>query len=279
MQTERESFVVDNPQLNHLTICLKGGGDLGTGVAVRLYKAGLTRLVFLETERPLAVRRTVCFSDAVYTGAQTVEGVTARRCDGVEALEDIFSRHEIPVLVDPQWMSLQQFKPDVVVDAILAKRNLGTTLNEAPLVIGLGPGFYAGKDVHCIVETNRGHFLGSTIYSGPPQANTGVPGIIEGYGIERVLWSDRAGVFETTYDIGDMIKKGEPIGTVDGHPVLSKLDGVIRGLLRSETEVKKGTKIGDVDPRGDVAYCSLVSEKSRAIGGGVLEAILYKFLH
>ncbi|MFK5925471.1 MAG: selenium-dependent molybdenum cofactor biosynthesis protein YqeB [Desulfuromusa sp.] len=269
---------MNNKPLKNLTICIKSGGDLATGVAARLYKAGLKRLILLETERPLAVRRNVSYAEAVYHGIQTVEGITARLCCSAEQFEDVFAAGEIAIIVDPQWSTLQQISPDVVVDAILAKRNIGTTMAEAPLVIGLGPGFDAGKDVHCIIETNRGHFLGSTIYSGPAQPNTGAPGMIAGYTVERVLWSPTAGTFKTDHQIGDMIKQGEPFGFVDELPIPSKLDGVIRGLLRSETPVQEGTKLGDVDPRGEVAYCSLVSEKSRAIGGGVLEAILHNYL-
>ncbi len=267
-----------NKSLKDLTICIKSGGDLATGVAARLYKAGFKRLVLLETERPLAVRRNVSFAEAVYNGTQTVEGITAQLCQSADDFESVFATGKIVIIVDPQWTTLQQISPDVVVDAILAKRNLGTTKNEAPLVIGLGPGFNAGQDVHCIIETNRGHFLGSTIYSGPAQENTGAPGVIAGYTVERVLWSPVAGTFKSDHQIGDILKQGEPLGFVDDLPVLSKLDGVIRGLLRSETPVQKGTKLGDVDPRGEVAYCSLVSEKSRAIGGGVLEAILHHYL-
>lgn len=264
--------------LKDLIICIKSAGDLATGVAVRLHRSGLKKLVLIETERPLAVRRNVSFSDAVYNKIQTVEGVTARLCANPEVFDDVFAAGEIAVIVDPQWSTLKQFSPDVVVDAILAKHNLGTTKTEASLVIGLGPGFDAGKDVHCVIETNRGHFLGSTIYSGSAMENTGVPGLIAGYGIERVLWSPVDGAFRTDHQIGDMIKQGEPLGFVEDLPVLSQLDGVIRGLLYSETPVKKGTKLGDVDPRGEVSYCSLISEKSRAIGGGVLEAILHHYL-
>ncbi|MCF6265686.1 MAG: EF2563 family selenium-dependent molybdenum hydroxylase system protein, partial [Desulfuromusa sp.] len=208
----------------------------------------------------------------------TVEGITARLCRNIGEFEEVFAAGEIAIIVDPQWATLKQISPDVVVDAILAKRNLGTTRAESPLVIGLGPGFNAGEDVHCIIETNRGHFLGLTIYSGPAQPNTGAPGVIAGYTVERVLWSPVAGTFQTDHQIGDMIKQGEPLGFVDELPIPSKLDGVIRGLLRSATPVQQGTKLGDVDPRGEVSYCSLVSEKSRAIGGGVLEAILHNYL-
>ena len=265
-------------KLKDLTICIKSGGDLATGVAVRLFKAGFRRLVLLETAFPLAVRRTVCLSEAVYNGTHVVENVTARRCDDLRALAAIQNAGEIPVLVDPQWLLLPQLKPAVVIDAILAKKNLGTRIDEADLVIGLGPGFSAGRDVHCVVETNRGHFLGSTIYSGSAQENTGIPGVIAGYSIERVLWSPQDGLFTTDHEIGDRVHQGEVFGMVDDTPVFSQLDGVIRGLLRTQTPVRKRTKLGDVDPRGEVAYCSLVSEKSRAIGGGVLEAILHRFM-
>jgi xanthine dehydrogenase accessory factor len=264
--------------LKNLIICIKGGGDLATGVAIRLFNANFTNIIILETEKPLAVRRTVTFSEAVYEKEKTVENVTAKLCDNSNLIKDCWAENKIPVVVDPKWTILKNINPDVVIDAIIAKKNLGTKISEAPLVIGLGPGFEAGKDVHCVIETNRGHFLGKLIYKGKASENTGVPGIVMGYGIERVIWAEAEGLFTTDYNIGDLVKKDEVIAKVGNVPVKSKLDGVIRGLLRNNIKVKKGTKLADVDPRNDPSYCSFVSEKSRALGGSVLEAILNKFM-
>jgi xanthine dehydrogenase accessory factor len=264
-------------KLTDLVICVKGAGDLATGVVIRLFNSGFRKIVLLETSEPLAVRRTVTFSEAVYDKVKTVEGITSRLVDNFNEIEFIFKNNEIPVVIDPKWTVLDFIKPDVVIDAILAKKNMGTNLNEAPLVVGLGPGFYAGKDVHCVVETNRGHFLGTLIYEGKAADNTGVPGIVMGFGIERVIWSPADGKFKSEYKIGDAVKKDEVIAEVSGVPVKSKLDGVIRGLLRNNINIKKGVKVADVDPRGDASYCRFVSEKSRAIGGAVLEAILKKY--
>lgn len=266
-----------NKPLNELVIYIKSGGDLATGVAVRLFCAGFKKIVLIETEAPLAVRRTVSFSDAVYNKSHTVEGITSRLCQNTDDIAVAHEAGEIPILVDPKWKMLQEIKPDVVIDAILAKKNLGTHIEEAPLVIGFGPGFTASEDVDCIIETNRGHFLGTVIYKGSAQDNTGVPGIIQGFGIERVLWTPVDGIFNTQYDIGDLVDEGDVICKVGETEIKSKLKGVIRGLLRSDLNIKKGTKVADVDPRGDASYCNYVSEKSRAIGGGVLEAILNKY--
>ncbi|WP_040463148.1 selenium-dependent molybdenum cofactor biosynthesis protein YqeB [Limisalsivibrio acetivorans] len=260
--------------LTELTICLKGGGDLATGVALRLYHSGLKRIVILEADQPLAVRRTVCLSEAVNAGSHTVEDITSVRIDDVNDAEAVLAEAKIPVLRDPEWKSLKSLKPDVVIDAILAKRNLGTTMDEAPLVIGLGPGFTAGVDVHCVIETNRGHYLARVLWDGSAQANTGAPGAVKGYTVERVVWAEASGTFHTDKAIGDHVEAGESIGTLDNNIVTTEIKGVLRGLLPGGTRINKGTKIADIDPRDDAAYCGFVSEKSLAIGGGVLEAVL-----
>jgi len=265
--------------INIPTITIRGAGDLATGVALRLYRAGLTRLLLLETANPLAVRRSVAFSEAVYHGEMTVEGIKATRVSSPDLIEKAWDNDTIPVLVDPEASSLTQVKPDVLVDAILAKRNIGTTMDQAPLVIGLGPGFTAGQDVHRVVETKRGHHLGRVITDGPAAANTGVPGVIEGFSIERVHWAAHEGTFTTPYDIGQMVEKGDIIGTVNDTPVVAALSGVIRGLLRDSTPVVKRTKLGDVDPRGTISYCGEVSDKALSIGGGVLETICAHIFH
>ncbi len=255
------------------TIVIRGAGDLATGVALRLYRAGLRKLVLLETANPLAVRRTVAFSEAVYHGQVSVEGVTAEflRVPGSAAAS--WKNGRIPVLADPSAETLATLRPEVLVDAIIAKRNLGTSRSQAPLVIGLGPGFTAGEDVHKVVETKRGHRLGRVLSIGSAEPNTGVPGNVGGFTIERVYWAESPGVFSTPLQIGDTVSKGETLGTVAGIPVVAAITGVVRGLLRDGTPVTKRTKLGDVDPRGILAYCGEVSDKALSIGGGVLEAI------
>ncbi len=263
-------------------IVVRGAGDLATGVAVRLYRAGLTKILLLETENPLAVRRTVAFSEAVYGESATVENIQAVLEKKALNLEKHWQAGHIPLLVDPQAASLQALEADVLVDAILAKKNLGTRKDMAKLVIGLGPGFTAGDDVHVVIETMRGHSLGRVIQRGSALPNTGAPEAVLGYTIERVFWAEEEGIFTTKHNIGDKVKKGDAIGKVvsdyNEQFINAKFDGVIRGLLRNDTPVKKRTKLGDVDPRGEVEFCSLVSDKGLSIGGGVLEAIMPNLL-
>lgn len=247
---------------------------MASAVAWRLYMARIRRIIMLEVEFPLAVRREVSFCEAVHEGRKVVEGVEAVRVKGVEEVRAVWGTERIAVVVDPTWSVLPELGPHVVVDAILAKRNLGTTLQEAPLVIGLGPGFVAGSDVHMVIETNRGHNLGRIITSGSAEPNTGVPGTIAGYAAERVLRAPCDGVFRGLRTIGDRIRKGEVVGEVEGKPIQAEIDGVLRGLIRSGTYVRQGLKLGDIDPRGEVDYCATISDKARAIAGSVLEAIL-----
>lgn len=265
-------------KLNNLKICIKGAGDLATGVAIRLFASGFKHILMLETPAPLAVRRTVSFSEAIHLGETTVEGVSAKRVDHPDQVDPALKKGSIPVMVDPSWQILKKATFDVLIDAIVAKRNLGTRLEDAPLVIGLGPGFTAGKDVHCVVETQRGHHLGRVIRSGRAIPNTGIPGNIAGVGIERLLNAPVEGNFTTELDIGDRVNSKQIVGKVSGVPVAARIDGVLRGLLRSHTEVHRGTKLGDIDPRNEICDCSYVSDKARAIGGGVLEAILETYL-
>ncbi|MDR3555692.1 MAG: selenium-dependent molybdenum cofactor biosynthesis protein YqeB [Syntrophobacteraceae bacterium] len=260
--------------LKELTILFKGAGDLASGVAARLFRAGFKRIVMLETPSPLAIRRFVCFSEAVHEGTMSVEGIVAVRVGGRAQMLQAWRSGRIAVRVDPKWESIRELKPDVVVDAILAKKNLGTNVWEAPLVVALGPGFTAGMDSHVVVETNRGHNLGRLIYRGKAEANTGVPGNIGGYTRERVLRSPADGVFLARKKIGDSVSKGEVIGEVGGRDIVAALDGVLRGLIRPNFPVTSGLKIGDIDPRGEGDYCHTVSDKARALGGAVLEAIL-----
>jgi len=257
-----------------LVVAIKGAGEMASAVAWRLYMANIRKIFMLEAPRPVAVRRLVSFCEAVHDGRQTVEDVTAVHVASPADIQAAWSRGEIAVIVDPEWSSLAAMKPDATVDAIIAKKNLGTRPDEAPLVIALGPGFSAGEDAHLVIETNRGHHLGRIITGGPAAPNTGIPGNIAGYTKERVLRAPSDGRFDALHAIGDLVKAGDIIGTVDGHEVPAPLDGVLRGLIRSGTPVTRGLKIGDVDPRGDVGFAPTISDKARAVAGSVLEAIL-----
>ena len=260
--------------LGELTIVIKGAGEMASAVAWRLYMANFKKILMLDVATPLAVRRKVSFCEALHDGIQTVEGVKAIMAGAIGGIHTAWAQGRIAVAADPKWLLPQQVRPKVVVDAILAKKNLGTRMKDAELVIGLGPGFTAGQDVHMVIETNRGHDLGRILTAGSAQANTGVPGAIAGLTEERVLRAPVAGLFETTRSIGDLIMTGDIIGTVAGQEISSRIEGVLRGLIRSETKVTRGLKIGDVDPRGQKQSCHTISEKARAIGGSVLEAVL-----
>lgn len=263
--------------LKDLKIIIRGAGDLATGVALRLHRSGFRRMVLLETAHPLAVRRMVSFSEAINRGEVRVEGITAKRIDETLTANEWLPNDEIPVVIDPEGTSIQTLQPHIVVDAIIAKRNTGTSKNDAELVIGLGPGFTAGQDVNCVVETMRGHGLGRVIYEGCATPDTGIPGNIGGYTHERLLRAPGAGIFKTDYNIGDSVNRGDCVATVNDAPVYADLSGVLRGLLQSATPVEQGTKLGDIDPRGKAAFCHTASDKAIAIGGGVLEAILEHF--
>jgi xanthine dehydrogenase accessory factor len=264
-------------RLSDLKIIIRGAGEMATGTACRLFRSGFHKVIMTEIERPLAVRRTVSFSEALYEGTATVEGIQAVRINSPDQAVKLWRERMIPVIVDPTNTTKDVFKPDLIVDAILAKKNLGTAITDASLVIGLGPGFHAGKDVHCVVETNRGHDLGRLILDGPSMPNTGVPGDIGGYTTQRVLRAPRDGVFQARCAIGALVEQGEVVGRVDGEPVLAGIRGTLRGLIRSGIPVACGLKIGDVDPRANPIYCHTISEKARAIAGAVLEALMIRF--
>lgn len=253
---------------------IRGAGDLASGIALRLYRSGV-KIVMTDLERPMAIRRTVAFSDAILHGTMTVEDVTANYARDVQQAREILAQGMIPVLADPECRCRELLKPDVIIDAILAKRNLGTRITDAPIVIGVGPGFTAGEDCHAVVETMRGHTLGRVIYRGSALPNTNIPGLIGGFAGERVLRAPADGIFESTHRIRDLVKEGETVGFVALEPMKATISGVLRGLIADGAEVKKGLKCGDVDPRGEVAYCDTVSDKASAIGGGVLEAVLH----
>lgn len=253
---------------------IRGAGDLASGIALRLYRSGV-KIVMTDLERPMAIRRTVAFSDAILHGTMTVEDVTATYARDVQQAREILAQGMIPVFADPECRCRELLKPDVIIDAILAKRNLGTRITDAPIVIGVGPGFTAGEDCHAVVETMRGHTLGRVIYRGSALPNTNIPGLIGGFAGERVLRAPADGIFESTHRIRDLVKEGETVGFVALEPMKATISGVLRGLIADGAEVKKGHKCGDVDPRGEVAYCDTVSDKASAIGGGVLEAVLH----
>jgi len=256
-----------------MLVVIRGAGDLATGVALRLWRAGL-QVVLTDLERPTAIRRTVCFSQAILLGSCQVENVAAQRAESAEDVPAVLKRGIVPVLADPEGKCIPALRPAAVVDAILAKKNLGTRITDAPAVIGVGPGFTAGEDCHAVVETMRGHDLGRVLYTGSALPNTGIPGLIGGFAGERVLRAPADGIFHPLHAIGDQVREGDTAATVDGVPMVCTLTGVLRGILAEGTPVHRGMKSGDVDPRCEVRYCYCVSDKALAVGGGVLEAVL-----
>ena len=262
--------------LKDLVILVKGGGEMATGVAHRLARSCF-RVCVTEIAEPLAVRREVAFCEAVFEGQKEVEGMVARHVAGRAEILRAWKKGEVPVVVDPHNAIRGELKPEVVVDAILAKRNTGTRIDDAPLVIGLGPGFLVGRDAHLVIETNRGHRLGKVIEEGEADPDTGIPGEIGGYTWERVLRTPANGRFKGRKRIGDRVEKGEVVAEVEGSTVEAKIGGVLRGILRDGVRVEEQMKVGDIDPRGIREYCFTISEKARAIGGGVLEAILMRY--
>ncbi len=247
---------------------------MASAVAWRLYLANLQRIFMMEVPSPLAVRRQVSFCEALHDDQQTIEGVMAVKTVTGRQIEEAWANGLIAVTADPEWKQIKEQRPDVVIDAILAKRNLGTALMEAALVIGLGPGFTAGQDTHMVIETNRGHHLGRIITTGQAQPNTGIPGSIGGYTEERVLRAPSDGIFNACQKIGAFVKREALIGDVAGSDVRTRIDGVVRGLIRPGLHVSRGMKLGDIDPRGDPSFCDTISDKARAISGSVLESIL-----
>ena len=260
-------------------IIVRGGGDLATGTIHRLWSCGFKVLV-LETKMPAAIRRQVSVCEAVYDGEAIVEGMKATRIFSWEQAEKIIESGAVPVLVDPEGASIDMLHPRVVIDAILAKRNLGTHREMAPLTIGLGPGFCAGKDVDVVIETKRGHDLGRVIYSGMAAPNTGIPGMVGGYAKERVLHAPVEGAFKGYAGIGDIVEAGAPVAAVIGNdgtatPLTAGFSGIVRGLLRDGYPVTKGFKVADIDPRKEeLANCFTISDKARCIAGSVLEVVV-----
>jgi len=264
--------------LESMLVLVIGGGDLGTGTAHRLHRAGF-KVVVSELPQPSVIRRAVAFASAVYDGRIEVEGVEARLAEDKEEIQSLLKQGIVSVIVDPEGKARSFLNPDVIVDARLAKRNLDTAITDAPIVIGLGPGFTAAQDVHAVVETNRGHHLGRVILQGGAEPDTQVPGLVHGYGRERVLWAPCAGRFRSDAQIGQAVEAGQAVAWVAEQPVQASISGVLRGLLHNGLLVRKGQKVGDIDPRGVTEYCFTISDKARAIGGAVLEAILYLHRH
>jgi xanthine dehydrogenase accessory factor len=262
--------------VKNLKVLIRGGGELASAVACRMAQSHF-KVIMTEVAQPQAVRRNVSFCEAVYEGRKTVEGNTALLVGSVGEARAAWKAGELALIVDPDTTIRSELKPDVEIDAIIAKKNLGTRTTDAELVIGLGIGFEAGKDVHVVIETNRGHNMGRVMFEGIAEADTGNPGNIGGYTTERVMRAPRDGVFKTVKNIGDMVKVGDIVAYVEGEPVKAAIPGIVRGLLRDGTPVTKGLKAGDVDPRGNKEYCFTISDKGRTISGGVLEAILAHF--
>jgi xanthine dehydrogenase accessory factor len=263
--------------IDEVVILIRGAGEMASGVAHRLHQSHF-KVCMLEIPHPIAVRREVSFCEAIYEGEKEVEGVRSKFVSNLDEIRSVWKEGKIPILIDPDGEKTRRFiKPDVLVDAIMAKKNLGTHIKKAPLVIGLGPGFYVGKDVDFVIETNRGHDLGKMISKGAAEPDTGIPGNIGGYTVERILRTMKKGIFRPQRSIGDRVNKGSVVAVVDDFPVIAKISGIVRGLIREGVEVRKGMKVGDIDPRGRREFCFTISDKARSIGGGVLEAILYWF--
>jgi xanthine dehydrogenase accessory factor len=271
IETSDAKMALSFPELR---VLVRGGGEMASGIAYRLHLCHM-KVVITETAAPTTVRRTVAFAEAVYQGSQTIEGVQAVKVAGAEEAYRVWEEGGIPLLIDPDASSRAALGPAVVVDAIMAKRSTGTEKNFAPIVIGVGPGFNAGMNVHAVVESNRGHNLGRVVWQGQAEPDTGVPAPVGGYTDQRVLRVPRRGLFHALRDIGDRVEPGEVVAQVDGLPIEAGIQGVLRGLLKDGIVVDEGIKAGDIDPRGKREYCYLISDKARAIAGGVLEAILH----
>ena len=255
-----------------MRILIKGAGDLATGIAYRLRRCGHD-ILMTETAVPTTVRRTVAFSRAVYEGRAEVEGIKAVLVHSIGEADKVIASDRVAVIVDPEAAIKDEFAPDAVIDAIIAKKNLGTSINDAGLVIGVGPGFTAGVDCHCVVETKRGHYLGRTIYKGSAIPNTGIPGEIGGYSVERIIRAGADGEFHPVRQIGEKVLEGDVVAESGGVEIKALMPGIIRGMLQEGVQVRAGIKCGDIDARCEVSHCYTISDKARAIGGGVLEAV------
>ena len=260
--------------LSELIVLIRGGGEMATGIAHRLHRCHM-RVLITEIAMPTSVRRNVAFAEAVYEGVQIVEGVEAVRVGSGDEAYGAWERNQIPVFVDSEASIGKTLKPAVIVDATMIKKNVLIRISDAPIVIGVGPGFTAGLNVHAVIESNRGHHLGRVIWDGAAQSDTGIPASVDGYTASRVLRVPQNGIFNGLRAIGDVIAAGEPVATVNGKLIKAEISGQIRGLLRNGIQVEQGIKAGDIDPRGERGYCDSISDKARAIAGGVLEALLH----
>lgn len=259
-------------------ILIRSAGDIASGIAVRLHRCGFT-LAMTDLTKPTSIRRTVCFSEAVLHDACKVEGITAEKAMSKEDAVRIWARGRIPVFADDEGTARTLLQPDAIVDARLAKVNLDTAITDALIVIAVGPGFDAGKDCHAVIETQRGHYLGRAIYEGSAAPNTGVPGNIGGYTVERIIRAPKSGVFHPAHEIGDQVEADEIVAYVDEMPVRCQIGGTLRGILPDGIQVHQGMKSGDVDPRCRPEHCLCVSDKALSVGGGVLEALLHFGYH
>ncbi|SDP69026.1 xanthine dehydrogenase accessory factor [Desulforhopalus singaporensis] len=249
---------------------------MASGIAWRLFRSGFKNIILLDIENPMAVRRTVCFCEAIYDGRKTVDGVHAVLAQRDIEIDKTLNDNCIPVVIDPDWETILKRKPKVIIDAILAKKNLGTRIDDAELVIGLGPGFYAGSDVDMVIETHRGPNFGRVIFNGEASRDTGIPANVMGYDVERVIRAPASGRIQCAVQINDAVKAGDVIGTVQKKAVKALINGTVRGLIRNNIFVEKNVKIGDIEPRENVNNM-LVSDKSLGLGGAVLEAVLSRF--
>lgn len=257
-----------------MLIIVRGAGDLATGIIYRLYKSGF-KILALEDEKPSAIRRSVSFSECIYNLEQTVEGVKSKKVNNLKEMQECWDNKEIPVIIDPKAQYIKNLKPEIVVDAIIAKKNYGTNIKMAPITIALGPGFIAGKDVSIVIETMRGHNLGRLIFDGEALANTGEPGEIGGVTKQRVIYSEKEGIFRSVKKIGESVKKNQVLGYVDNTPIYATIEGILRGVIPDNYLVKSKLKIADIDPRlNEYSNCFTISDKARSLGGSVLEAIL-----
>lgn len=257
-----------------MLIIVRGAGDLATGIIYRLYKSGF-KILALEDEKPSAIRRSVSFSECIYNLEQTVEGVKSKKVNNLKEMQECWDNKEIPVIIDPKAQYIKNLKPEIVVDAIIAKKNYGTNIKMAPITIALGPGFIAGKDVSIVIETMRGHNLGRLIFDGEALANTGEPGEIGGVTKQRVIYSEKEGIFRSVKKIGESVKKNQVLGYVDNTPIYATIEGILRGIIPDNYLVKSKLKIADIDPRlNEYSNCFTISDKARSLGGSVLEAIL-----
>jgi xanthine dehydrogenase accessory factor len=263
-------------ELKQLVVLIRGGGEVASAIAHRLALARF-RVCLTEIPQPQAVSRGVTFSEAIYDGKKEIEGVVARHVTSAPGITKAWQEGEIPIIVDPEASIKSTLNPDVLIDAIMAKRNLGTGITDAPLVIGLGPGFEAGKDVHMVVETNHEKNLGRVILKGKAEKDTGVPIAIDGLTFERALHASRDGLFLSDKQIGDLVSAGEIVASVAGQTIKAEIGGIVRALMRQGTKVTKGTKLAEIDPSGSKEACFAIRPKMSTIADGVLEAILMRY--